>query len=299
MRRAQQRGIALVMVLWVVVLLTAMATAVLTTQRNGVNLTRSALDAARGQALVEAGMNYAMLRLLAQAEGARLAVDGQFVDWAFAGYPIRIAVRPEAGLVDLNVVDAALLARLFETAGQSPGEAAALAGAVVDWRDPDDVRQPRGAEAGDYRAAGLPYGPANAPFQDVSELRLVLGVSPALFEGVRDALTVDSRQPRPLFAAAPPLVQAALQAESPRADNGSRLDTLASGFALGIANAGIAFGGAVSGGGVNALRVRVEVQLGADLVYSGEATLAPGDNRDAGVRLIRWHTMGFGPVGPI
>lgn len=57
-----------------------------------------------------------------------------------------------------------------------------LAAAVADWVDADDqVTEPGGAESGYYAALDPPYAPANAPFVSVTTLRLVRGVTPAVY----------------------------------------------------------------------------------------------------------------------
>ena len=50
---------------------------------------------------------------------------------------------------------------------------------------PTTCSRPNGAEAPDYRAAGLKYGPSNAPFETVGELARVLGMTPASFRAHR------------------------------------------------------------------------------------------------------------------
>jgi hypothetical protein len=64
----------------------------------------------------------------------------------------------------------------FVGAGFSADTALSIAARVIGWRDADDVAGPEGAEEADYHAAGLHYGPRNAPFQSVEELRQVLGM---------------------------------------------------------------------------------------------------------------------------
>ena len=89
----------------------------------------------------------------------------------------------------------ALLRSLFiNIGGADPDVAAHIADAIQDWRDADDLTRPNGAEEADYRAAGLKYKPANAPFETVTELARVMGVTPAIYARVADSLTVFSRQ---------------------------------------------------------------------------------------------------------
>lgn len=57
-----------------------------------------------------------------------------------------------------------------------------IANAIVDWEDPDDkVRSPGGAESGYYASLDPVYAPADAPFVSVTSLRLVRGVTPAIY----------------------------------------------------------------------------------------------------------------------
>ena len=76
-----------------------------------------------------------------------------------------------------------------------PRHDAHIVDAIRDWRDPDDLTRPNGAEEADYRAAGLKYKPANAPFETVTELARVMWVTPGIYAHVADSLTVHSRQP--------------------------------------------------------------------------------------------------------
>src|SRR6185369_12855648 len=66
--------------------------------------------------------------------------------------------------------------------------------AILDWRDADELRRPNGAEADDYRAAGLKYVPTNTRFESIGELQRVMGVTPGLMSRIAGSLTVYSRQ---------------------------------------------------------------------------------------------------------
>ena len=47
-----------------------------------------------------------------------------------------------------------------------------------------------GPKLAQYQAAGLPYGPANRPFDSLDELGLVLGMTPTLLARMRPFLSV-------------------------------------------------------------------------------------------------------------
>ena len=94
---------------------------------------------------------------------------------AASGGSLTIAVQDEAGKVDLNIGSEATAARARSRGRRGGGEAAA--DAILDFRDSDDDRRPSGAERAEYRAAGRPQGPKNAPFFVVEELAAVLGLA--------------------------------------------------------------------------------------------------------------------------
>ena len=66
----------------------------------------------------------------------------------------------------------------------------ALAARVADWRDPDDLSRPNGAERLDYASAGNGEVIGNRPFHSVDELSSVLDFPEALAPCLAPALTV-------------------------------------------------------------------------------------------------------------
>ena len=70
-------------------------------------------------------------------------------------------------------------------------DARALIEALVDWLDPDDVETGfGGAETSHFRRQIPPIRPANGPARSVSELRVLPGVSPELYERIAPLLSV-------------------------------------------------------------------------------------------------------------
>ena len=165
MRR--QRGIALVLVLWMVVLLAVIAGALGTTSRSGVAMITNLRQEHQARALVEAGLQFMMLQLTWRnlpVEDNPWPADGRLHPWTFAGQRIWIGAQPENARLGLNAVDEKQLGRLLHALGLPDEQAEALRDAILDWRDADDGRRPQGAEDDDYRAAGRPLTtkPANA-----------------------------------------------------------------------------------------------------------------------------------------
>lgn len=195
---AGERGAALLLVLWLIVLLTALVGAFALTARVEQMQGRVLAHAVAGDQVARAGLEYALLRLRDADPQARWIPDGRPYEWDFNGVPLELRIVDETGKVDLNGADQALLAGLMAALGAEPADAERLAGAIIDWRDPDDLGQLVGAaEDPQYAAAGLPYGAKDAPFEAVSELELVLGMPPDLAAGMAGHVTVHAGRPRP------------------------------------------------------------------------------------------------------
>jgi len=77
------------------------------------------------------------------------------------------------------------LATLLTITGVSPTRARPIVAAVTDWIDSDERPQPQGAEDAAYARAPVPYRTANTLMADVSELRAVRGVTPAIYAALR------------------------------------------------------------------------------------------------------------------
>ncbi|MDH5822354.1 type II secretion system protein GspK [Luteimonas sp. RD2P54] len=198
MTAARPRGAALLLVLWLVALLTALVGGFALTARVEHMQGRVLHRGVAGTEAARAGLEYAVARLADQDLATRWLPDGREYAWTFADAQLRVRVVDETGKVDLNAADQPLLAALLRVAGAEPGQAGALAGAILDWRDPDDLGQPQGAaEDPQYAAAGLPYGAKDAPFESVGELELVLGMTAELVAVLREHVTVHSGQARP------------------------------------------------------------------------------------------------------
>lgn len=232
------RGIALVLVLWVLTLLTVMAVGMTAAQRTETALTENLIADARFRALADAAITYTVYNFIAPPPGEGLATGGKLGQanadlpppwlpngaprpWGFDGKRLTIAVSNEQSRINLNQAPAEVLAALLKALGVEEEPAMAIADAISDFRDGDDLKLMHGAEDADYQEAGRALGAKDAPFVAVEELQQVLGVNRALYRLLAPEVTVDttSRQVDQTFASAAvlaalqgiPLDQAAIQ----------------------------------------------------------------------------------------
>lgn len=194
----RERGAALLLVLWLIVLLTALVGSFALIAR---------VEHMQGQVLVRglaadsaarAGLEYAIHRVGMTDPQLQWQPDGRLYAWQYQGAQLEIRIVDENGKVDLNQADATLLGELLRVLGSDRAEAAQLAAAIIDWRDIDSLTQAAGgAEDADYAAAGRVYGAKDADFESIAELEQVLGFTPALYARLAPHVTVYSGLPRP------------------------------------------------------------------------------------------------------
>jgi len=194
---ACQRGIALILVLWLTILLTVIGSGFAFSMRSEALSARNALSLAQARAAADGAVERTVFELnrprLAAADA--WVPNGQAHTWRDGDIVLTVSAVDESAKIDLNFAPDVLLRGLFANVGGADAEQTArLVDALADWRDRDDLRRPNGAEESDYLAAGLKYKPSNARFETVTELARVLGMTTALYVRVSGSLTVHARQ---------------------------------------------------------------------------------------------------------
>jgi general secretion pathway protein K len=192
----RQNGFALVLVLWVLSLLAIMAGSFALTMRRESTIVAGIKNNAGAAAVAEAGIAVAEMMLLHPDQNKRWRADGNIYQLDFGNTQIRLRLLSEAGKIDINHADQPLLQALMAQAPVEEGQQAKIIGAILDWRDQDDLLSIEGAEKKEYRDAGLKYQPRNKPFQTVEELQMVLGMDERVFNWLEPIITVYSGQPQ-------------------------------------------------------------------------------------------------------
>lgn len=214
--RLRQRGLALVIVLWVLSLLTLMAGSFATTIRREASVSSAIKNNAQALAAAESGIMLAELMLSQTANASQWRVDGTIYSVPRSDGEIRLRIFSEAGKVDINSASQVQLAAVLGSVSRSRMQQQQLLNAVLDWRDDDDDTRTNGAEKRQYRQAGLAYGPNNAAFQSLQELQLVLGMDQAMFSVIEPWITVYSGSDQLNYEAAAPELLALISAEMRR-----------------------------------------------------------------------------------
>lgn len=208
---SRQRGVALIAVLGFLAVMSLIAIGIVGAARASIDGAARRLLRAQAQSAVESATNVAVLQLIAgRMLAPQVLTAPQEVE--VGDFAVTVRARSEASKIDLNFADVALLMGMFRAAGADADRASALASAVLDWRDADDLLHVGGAERADYEAAGVPYVPANRPFESVDELQRVLGVTDEVFTCLRPHLTVHAQRASVDLATASPLVREAASA---------------------------------------------------------------------------------------
>ena len=201
-RIKSQRGIALVLVLWVLLLLIIVTGSFSLMARMDRLEANTLLSGTQARMSAEAAINLAVLALRDPDDETRMLADGRVYETVLDGVKVEVSAIDERGKLDINAADELTLANLFTGNGMEPDKAELLAAAVMDWRDEDELERVNGAEEDAYHAAGLELGPANRPFMMTEELLQVIGMDYDFYRKLEPGITVFSRmgEPDPAFA---------------------------------------------------------------------------------------------------
>lgn len=207
-RALRERGFALVIVLWTMGLIALIGTQVTAAGHTEAKLAGNLRAAAVAEAAADAAIDTAALHLL-DPSSAHWVADGRPYLVTLPQATVLVSLVSEGRKLPLNTAPTLLLGALLRQLGVEPRAAAVLADQIGDWRSPANFPLKLGAKAPQYRAAGRTWGPPNRAFRDVSELRLVLSMTPALYAALAPHVTAYT-QSAPSIASADPVVARAI-----------------------------------------------------------------------------------------
>jgi general secretion pathway protein K len=218
--RSRERGIALLLVVWVFMILGVIALDFARYMRDDAMATVNAAEEARGYYMALAGMNRAIFEIERAREGGGEAtertadedenendtlgvaeegdltslVDGQWREKSFGGGRYGVRVIDECGRIPLRRVSKTLLKLVLTnilrggTAAQgvdrrTQGAIDGVTDAILDWVDRDDLRRTHGAESDYYLGLRTPYRAKDGFLDSLDELLFVRGITANLFYG--------------------------------------------------------------------------------------------------------------------
>jgi general secretion pathway protein K len=217
----QQRGVAIVLAMGVVMLAAVAAVAIMVTQSTWARHNELTIDHAQARRVVDAGVHYA--RAVLSDDRRSSSIDHLGEPWALRLGAMQIDngevegyIEDQQGAFNVNnlvrggkvvVEQLAYLRRLLSILGLPP----ALADAVADWIDADSaVQTPGGAEDAYYLSLDPPYLAANRALIDVAELALVRGFDERVLARLRPFVTALPQYTPVNVNTAPPEVLAAI-----------------------------------------------------------------------------------------
>ncbi len=190
------RGIALILVLWVVALMSMAALSLSLLTRSDALATLSFKEELDYKFLAEAGFQRGVLELLYRQanrdqqsilEGAEpYRCDGRAYETEISGGHYRIRIMEESGKINLNALtdeSGIVLKNLLMNNGVAEERAAIIVDSILDWKDGDNLHRLNGAEDGYYQSLSKPYRAKNADFDSLGELAYVRGVTSAILHG--------------------------------------------------------------------------------------------------------------------
>ena len=199
----RERGVALVIVLWAIALMAVLLGSFAMIAHTENLEARHVFDTVTARYDAQAGLERAVYELRNSDPGQRWIADGRPYEFDFDGAHVSVELTDETGKIDINSADPLVLTSLFISVGVDFDRAESLTDAIQDWKDADDLPLAKGAEINEYKAAGLSYGPRNAPFQTVSEIQQVLGMDYDLYSRIEPAITIYGSGGQPNAAYAP------------------------------------------------------------------------------------------------
>ena len=187
MKSRDESGFILIAVLWMLAALAALASAFAVFAVETAPSAALPEERLKAEAALRSGVELCALRQLSWPKAAR--PDYGAFSVAVGASRIDVVYRSESARVDLNTAPRELLAGLFLQLGVAKALASPLADRIVAWRGRLNEADAR-AELSIYAKAKLAYGPLGAPFDNVLDIALLPGMTPALVARAAPFVTI-------------------------------------------------------------------------------------------------------------
>jgi general secretion pathway protein K len=193
--RRGERGVALIVVLWIFIFLFVVAFEFSTAAREEASAAQRFNEETEGYYLAVAGFERGLYDFLNQPAGdgapkqpqKQDMLDGAWREHSLGAGALRVRLIDEGGKININRINEQTLRRILTNLGLDGARRDALVDAIMDWRDEDELHRVNGAE-NDYYASLTPaYTARNGPLDSVDDLLWIKGVTRELFFGVAES----------------------------------------------------------------------------------------------------------------
>lgn len=203
-QRGNDRGVALIVVLWIFIFLFVVAFDFSSSAREEAAAAHRFNDETLGYYLAVAGFERGLYEFLNQQGGAATPqqdqktdlFDGSWREENVGAGVARVRLIDEGGKININRANEEMLRRIFTNLGIDSSRRDILVDSIMDWRDPDDLHRTNGAENDYYGALSPAYTAKNGPLDSVEDLLWIRGMTNALFYGYAEESTRSGEQRR-------------------------------------------------------------------------------------------------------
>ncbi len=193
-----EKGSILIVALWSLLFLAALAVVVNAYTRSQLDVSAKLKHRVKMHYLAKAGVKRAILEIENDTADSYDALKDAWSNNEDAFKEIRlgdgmftIVLVDEERKVNINKASYPVLKNFFEIVGETTSqEASDIAASIIDWRDEDGEPRENGAESGYYLTLDPAYTCKDGDFEVLEELLLVKGMTQEIFNKVSNRITV-------------------------------------------------------------------------------------------------------------
>ncbi len=186
-RHKEQRGLALVVVLWVITIMTLLVASFSTIVKTSIVIAGTESDLTRHRTLVDSGVEIAVFRMMDKATKKTWLHPDKAQRIKFAGKALNIRIIDASGLIDLNKVDSKFFEDFLKRYARSSDQVKTVLNFILARRSAGPKKTD--GKSGQIKKTQNLYG-----FSHVSELMTVPGVTPDLYKQIKPYITVHNPQ---------------------------------------------------------------------------------------------------------
>ncbi len=179
-----QQGVALVVVIFVIVILSILAINLSYSTRIGLLSVRNLKEGRTIEYAMLGAFNEAVQYIAEDRDPVVDYIDDRGVlhlddrepfqtERTYHGINLHVQITDEESRFNINMINDNYLRRLLRYADVPDDKVQVIMDSLRDWIDPDDLHRPSGAEKEYYEGLKVPYRPKNAPLSVPEELLLL------------------------------------------------------------------------------------------------------------------------------